>query len=100
MVDYTLAPLCDLRDPQVWALLEYYGIRSIVARQYEKWGRSPNCVLCPLASKRQLQRAVRQLPTGFMKRYYEALRDHHGSLSSRLLRIIEEELVARGELHG
>lgn len=99
-LDVTLAPLCDLNHADVWGILEYLGLYGIVRRQYEKWGRSPNCVLCPLASKRQLERAVKQLPTGFLERYYVALRGHGGTLSSRLLRIIEEELVARGELHG
>ena len=97
VVDHALAPLCDLRDPDVWILLRHYGIHDIVGRQYEVWGRSPNCVLCPLAGKAQLEAAVRRLPTPFLERYYRALERWDTSLAKRMKRVLEAELARRGK---
>ena len=95
-LDIALAPICDLRDPEVWAVLEYYGLDDIIRGQYEKWGRSPNCVLCPLASKRQLERAARLLPTSYLQRYHEALKNWDTALARRMRAILEAELERRG----
>ena len=94
-VDIAVAPLVDYSDVDVWALLSYYDIHSIVREQYDRWGRSPNCVLCPLASKRQLERAARLLPTSFLQRYHEALKNWDTALARRMRAILEAELEKR-----
>lgn len=97
VVDHALAPLWGLTTQDVWLLLEHYGLKEIVEQQYRVWGRSPNCVLCPLSSKKQLEKAARQLPTPFLQRYYDALRRWDTSLAKRMRSVIEAELARRGD---
>ena len=94
-MDIAVAPLVDMNDAEVWALLSYHNIHDIVKEQYDRWGRSPNCVLCPLSSKKQLERAARLLPTSFLQRYYEALKNWDTQLARRMREILEAELEKR-----
>ncbi len=91
--DLAIAPLCDLDDAQVWALLEHLGLRGIVEEQYRKWGRSPNCVLCPLASRAQLVRAARLLPHPYVQRFLDALAGWDSALARRMREALEQGLV-------
>ncbi len=52
--DTYLFPLRLLDDNQVWRLLDELGLTAAVRPQYERWGRSPNCMFCPLVSRRDL----------------------------------------------
>jgi len=61
--DTYLFPLRVLEDHEVWALLRLLGLEDAVRPQYEKWGRSPNCMFCPMVGRRELiERAVRAMP--------------------------------------
>ena len=59
-----LAPLFDLRDTEVWALLRSYSeeVYSILQEWYREHPRSPDCVLCVLAGVRSFERAARAEP--------------------------------------
>ena len=46
--DTYLLLLRTLTDDDVWRILKYYGLYDIVYKQYMKWGRSPNCMFCPM----------------------------------------------------
>jgi len=90
--DIALAPLCDYTDHEVWELLEHYNLRDTIQPQYDKWRRSPNCTLCPLASKKQLQQAAQQLPPQLLQKYYDALQPWNTQLAKRMKKIIEDYL--------
>lgn len=91
--DIALAPLCNLTDSEVWSLLKYYDIADIVKQQYIKYGRSPNCALCPLASKKQLKKAAKNLPRSMIEKYLEALQPHNSKIAVRMRKILEEEVA-------
>jgi 3'-phosphoadenosine 5'-phosphosulfate sulfotransferase (PAPS reductase)/FAD synthetase len=60
--DTYLFPLRLLHDNQVWAILEELGLADTVRPQYEKWGRSPNCMFCPMIGRRDLiEKAARNM---------------------------------------
>ena len=73
----TLYPIHDLSDGEVWALLRHYdrGIHDAVRFQYERWGFSPNCALCPMSSRGNWARAVENTPTRALRRYLGILRE-------------------------
>lgn len=72
-VDVVLAPIVDLNEAEIWLLLKQYGIYDIVHKQYEKWKRAPNCMLCPLMSHGTLKIAVENLPKSFQCKVREVL---------------------------
>ena len=105
-VDVALAPLADLSDADVWALLRRYGIHGIVAEQYRAMGHSPNCTLCPLMGRAALERTVAALPAPYLEHVAETLeairgRYKQGSFSAKRidewLRVIRAELERRGD---
>lgn len=71
--DIALAPIIDVKEVEVWKLLEYYGIHDVIKKQYDKWGRAPNCVLCPLMKKEEFKKAIRNLPQGYLERVKNTL---------------------------
>jgi len=74
--DVALAPIIDFVEPEVWHLLQLYGLRDAVEPQYVKWGgRAPNCALCPLMNRANFARALRNLPTGYLERALAVLRE-------------------------
>ncbi len=78
--DTYLFPLRTLRDDEVWRLLDLLGLSDAVRPQYEKWGRSPNCMFCPMIGRRELiERTVEAMPPA----------------ARRLLREVLEELLPR-----
>lgn len=72
--DITIAPLVDYTDVEVMLLLKQYNIKSIL-RQYEKWHRSPNCVLCPLQGKHAFMLALKNLPCSYLKHVSSVLKE-------------------------
>ena len=60
--DTYLFPLLKLDNEQVWSLLKYLGIYTIVYQQYSKWGRSPNCMWCPMLGAKYVEKTVQALP--------------------------------------
>jgi 3'-phosphoadenosine 5'-phosphosulfate sulfotransferase (PAPS reductase)/FAD synthetase len=103
-VDVALAPIVDLSEADVWALLSHYGLRDAVRPQYERWGRAPNCALCPLMGRSAVERAAERLPTGYLEAVARTLRRilprYGGSTLARRrieewLKIIEAELGRR-----
>ena len=68
-----LAPLYDLRDHHVWSLLRHYGLYETIHKQYEVFGHSPNCVLCPLMNMEAFEKTIRVLPKSYLKRVLDVL---------------------------
>ena len=106
-LDVALAPLHDLTDDDVWHLLKHYGIYDIVHKQYEVFGHSPNCTLCPFMSYDALRKTLRQLPTqyiGRVLRIMEEVRPRYkeGTFSAdrldRWIEMFREELRRRASL--
>jgi len=107
--NYTLLPIIDMTLPEVTEMLEHYGILDVVEEQYRLLGFSPNCILCPLANREMLERAVRILPDGYLLRVLTVLEKLEssgrlGSFTSEKLslmkRAILEELRRRGVHYG
>jgi len=73
-IDVALAPLIDYTNTEVFQVLLEYNIADIVSKQYEKWKRAPNCMLCPLMGKEALNIAVRNISPGLKKRVLEVLK--------------------------
>ncbi len=72
--DTYLFPLRGLTDNDVWSILRYYGLYEIVYRQYEKWGRSPNCMFCPMVGRRDLiEKTVKAMPPAARRLLRETL---------------------------
>ena len=102
--DVALAPIADFTEPEVWRLLELYGLKELMEPQYTRWGRAPNCALCPLMSRDRFVKALGNLPTGYLKRVLSVLKEirsryREGTFSARKLDewipAIEEELRRR-----
>ena len=103
--DVALAPIADLTDAEVWRLLELYGLKGLVEHQYARWRRAPNCALCPLMGREEFLLAIRNLPTGYLRRVLAVLKEvrpryREGTFTARRLDewipLIEEELGRRG----
>jgi 3'-phosphoadenosine 5'-phosphosulfate sulfotransferase (PAPS reductase)/FAD synthetase len=103
--DYALAPILDFTTEEVDEMLRHYGIADIVLKQYERWRRAPNCVLCPLQGKAAFRLALKNMPTQWLlniKRILEELlpRYRDGTFSKQRIQewieMIDEELKARG----
>ena len=74
--DTYLFPLRSLSDTQVWSLLEELGLDRAVRPQYEKWGRSPNCMFCPMIGRRELiEKTVENMPPGARRLLRETLQE-------------------------
>lgn len=72
--DTYLFPIRDWTDEQVWEALRHYGLYEIVHRQYERWGRSPNCMFCPMVGRMDsIMQTVRAMPEGARRRLREIL---------------------------
>lgn len=72
--DTYLFPLRLLSDEQVWGILRYYGLYEVVYRQYERWGRAPNCMFCPMVGRRELiAKTVKAMPESMRKLVYSHL---------------------------
>ena len=104
-VNVTLAPLYDLSDEDVFALLRHYGIYDIVYKQYKLMGQSPNCVLCPLMGFDKLKKTLKQLKTPHIQHVYNTLcriypryrdKKYSNRMITRWLEILGEELNNRG----
>ena len=90
--DTYLFPLRTLRDPQVWGILEYYGLAGTVRLQYDKWGRSPNCMFCPMLGKTRINRTAPALPEPVKEKIAETLgellpRYKPGTYSRRMIQL-------------
>ncbi len=73
--DTYLFPLLNLTDSQVWSLLEETKITSAVLPQYKKWGRSPNCMWCPLLGKKAAIQTIKAMPEGVRRLIQERLEE-------------------------
>jgi len=72
--DTYLFPLRTLSDSEVWMLLEEAGLKNIVEKQYEKWGRSPNCMFCPMLGRiTTIRRTVEAMPDALKTMLYREL---------------------------
>lgn len=72
--DTYLFPLRFLTDEQVWEILRRYDLYDIVYRQYERWGRAPNCMFCPMVGRRELiAKTVEAMPESMRKLVYSHL---------------------------
>ncbi len=72
--DTYLFPLRLLSDEQVWGILRYYGLYEVVYQQYERWGRAPNCMFCPMVGRRELiAKTVEAMPESMRKLVYSHL---------------------------
>ena len=72
--DTYLFPLRTMNDTEVWNLLEHMGLREAVEQQYRRWGRSPNCMFCPMiGSKSLIERTVEAMPEGARRLLRETL---------------------------
>ncbi|MCE4620797.1 MAG: hypothetical protein F7C33_07235 [Desulfurococcales archaeon] len=95
--DTYLFPLRTLRDPQVWGILEYYGLAGIVRLQYDKWGRSPNCMFCPMLGKTRINRTAPAIPESVREKIAGTLwellpRYKPGTYSRRMIQLWLEAL--------
>lgn len=82
--DTYLFPIRTLTDDEVWELLKVMGLYEVVHVQYEKWGRSPNCMWCPMVSSKELMKKtwvnmspggrelVKKTLEGMMNKYKES----------------------------
>ena len=78
--DTYLFPLLNLTDKQVWQLLDRLNLTRAVAPQYNAWGRSPNCMWCPLIGKTRAARTAQAIPPGMralITRHLLGLRDRY-----------------------
>lgn len=74
--DTYLFPLRTMSDGEVWGLLGELGLRGAVAPQYEKWGRSPNCMFCPMVGRRELvEKTVRAMPPALREKLASQLEE-------------------------
>lgn len=78
--DTYLFPLLTATDKEVWGLLRELGLFEAVVKQYERWGRSPNCMWCPMLGKKAVERTYEAMPQAMKKlvaRELEALRPRY-----------------------
>ncbi len=74
--DTYLFPILEWSDEDVWAYLRYAGLYEAVRAQYERWGRSPNCMFCPMVGRReQIEKTLRAMPAAARRRLREALEE-------------------------
>ena len=70
-----LYPIYDLSDGDIWSIIKHYDpdIYGAVKQQYDVFGYSPNCLVCPLQSKKNFQRTIKQMPTQWLERTRQVL---------------------------
>ncbi len=74
--DTYLFPLRLLTDEQVWTLLEQLHLAPIVKPQYQRWGRSPNCMFCPMIGRRsQIEKTVQAMTPAMRRLLKETLEE-------------------------
>lgn len=104
-LNITIAPLVDLSNEDVFALLRHYGIYDIVYKQYKLMGQSPNCVLCPFMGTNALRKTLQHLQTPHIQHVYNTLcriapryrgKNYSNRMITRWLQILGEELKKRG----
>jgi len=104
--DYALAPILDMTTAEVDEMLRHYGIANIILRQYERWRRAPNCMLCPLMGKAECRLALQNMPTTYLQRVKQVLEEllpryKDGTFSKNKIRewieMIDEELARRAD---
>ena len=98
--DITIAPLIDYTDIEVMLLLKQYNVKSIL-KQYEKWRRSPNCVICPLQGKHGFMLALKNLPCNYLNHvvsYIEELLPRYRSTTFSHKKIKEWIFLIRKEM--
>ncbi len=76
--DTYLLPLRTLSNEDVWTILRFYGLYEIVHKQYEVWGRAPNCTFCPMLSRRKAEITVKAMSPAMRKHISGILKEIRG----------------------